>query len=86
MTRLRPLLASLLTAAVIAGAEVDYEIAPTLDVPDEWRVEAIDYDNEGQVYVTIFSGPKAEERAVEYASFKNGTRFWGRYQGLGQRR
>ncbi len=36
----------------------------------DWRVEAIDFDNEGEVYVTIFSGPHARERAQEYAAMK----------------
>jgi hypothetical protein len=36
----------------------------------EWRVEAIDYESEGECYVTIFSGPQAKERAEEYAAFK----------------
>lgn len=38
---------------------------------DTWRVEAIDDEKDGQVYVTIFAGPEAEERAREYAEFKN---------------
>jgi hypothetical protein len=38
----------------------------------EWRVEANDYRNEGVVYVAIFSGPHARERAEEYAALKNG--------------
>jgi hypothetical protein len=38
----------------------------------DWRVEAIDFDDEGKVYVTIFSGPDARERAEEYAALKNG--------------
>jgi hypothetical protein len=38
----------------------------------DWRVEAIDFDDEGKVYVTIFSGPEAQERAEEYAALKNG--------------
>src|SRR5207244_11677337 len=37
----------------------------------DWRVEAIDYENEGAVYVTIFSGPDTRERAEEYAAIKN---------------
>ncbi len=37
---------------------------------DEWRVEAIDYESEGEVCVAIFSGPGAEARAREYALFK----------------
>ncbi len=31
----------------------------------DWRVEG--NDNEGRVYVAIFSGPDAQERAQEYA-------------------
>lgn len=46
---------------------MEYEV--TQD-SDEWRVEAIDYEADGQVYVTIFSGPKAQVRAEEYAWFK----------------
>jgi hypothetical protein len=40
--------------------------------PGDWHVEA--KDNEGVVYVTIFSGPKSRERAEEYAAIKNGNR------------
>ncbi len=39
--------------------------------PGDWRVEAIDHEHEGAVYVTIFSGPDAKERAKEYAGIKN---------------
>jgi hypothetical protein len=35
-------------------------------VPGDWRVEGYDDANEGSVYVTIFSGPKAELRAKQY--------------------
>jgi len=38
----------------------------------DWRVEALDFDDEGKVYVAIFSGPNAEDRAEEYAALKNG--------------
>jgi len=37
----------------------------------DWRVEAIDFENEGVVYVATFSGPDAKQRAEEYASIKN---------------
>jgi hypothetical protein len=44
----------------------------------DWRVEAI--GNEGDCYVTIFSGPAAEERAKHYARFchpcEEGTDRW----------
>jgi hypothetical protein len=38
--------------------------------PSDWRVEAIDI-KAGDVYVAVFCGPLAEQRAVEYANFKN---------------
>lgn len=40
--------------------------------PSDWRVEAIN-ETEGDVFITLFAGPAAEERSVEYAAFKNGT-------------
>lgn len=36
----------------------------------EWRVESVD-SSSGNVFVTIFSGPLAKERAIEYSKFKN---------------
>jgi hypothetical protein len=47
-----------------------YEIAQDKEVPSSWRVEAIDYDNEGIGYIAIFAGPSAYERAKEYANWK----------------
>ena len=53
-------------------ARVAYEVVASEEMPDEFRVEGIDYEREGMVYVTLFSGPDAEMRAREYARFKNG--------------
>ena len=50
---------------------VNYKAVASEGIPDEWRVEGVDHDRGGIVYVTIFSGPDAELRAREYASFKN---------------
>lgn len=52
---------------------LEYEVVRSRDAveDDEYRVEAIDYDHDGQVYVAIFSGPNARKRAEEYAKFKN---------------
>jgi hypothetical protein len=41
---------------------------------DTWRVEAINQEGDGEVFVAIFSGPDAEARAREYADWKNGIR------------
>jgi hypothetical protein len=51
---------------------MNYEVAESKNYSDEWRVEAV--DNEGRVFVAIFSGPTARERANEYAVLKNGVR------------
>lgn len=38
--------------------------------PHQWRVECLDLST-GDVYVALFCGPIAKERALEYADFKN---------------
>ena len=49
---------------------IEYEVVESRRNLDEWRVEGIDHDRDGIVYVAIFSGPMAEGRAREYAAFK----------------
>jgi hypothetical protein len=49
--------------------KLEYEVIE--GVHGEWRVEAVDDESEGEVYQVIFSGPKAKERAEEYASLQN---------------
>ncbi len=51
---------------------MNYEVVASSQHLDEWRAEAI--DSEGRVFVAIFTGPAAKERANEYASWKNGVR------------
>jgi hypothetical protein len=46
-----------------------YEVVESKQFRGHWNVEAIDAD--GRVFVVIFSGPNAAERAYEYASWKN---------------
>lgn len=53
------------------GCVMVFEVMRSRDTMDEWRVEAIDAAGDGQVYVAIFSGPCARDRAEEYAAFKN---------------
>lgn len=38
--------------------------------PSHWRVESTN-TTFGDIYVAIFAGPMARERAIEYAKFKN---------------
>ena len=42
-------------------------VAPSRWADGEWVVEAVDDGSEGEVYTTIFIGPKAESRARNYA-------------------
>jgi hypothetical protein len=51
---------------------MQYEVVQSRGTVDDWQVEAIDYDNEGVIYVTCFSGPEAKARADEYAAWKSG--------------
>ena len=36
-----------------------------------WRVEAIDFEGDGDCYVTLFSGPQSEKRAKRYGLWMN---------------
>lgn len=45
------------------------EVLKTGDRPEAWTVEAID-DKGGDVYSAYFVGPRARERAEEYAAEK----------------
>jgi hypothetical protein len=49
------------------------EIVKDATIPNAWRVEKLDSDQDGGVDVTIFSGPSARERATEYAAWKYGS-------------
>lgn len=51
-----------------------HEVIKDQTTMDTWRVEAINQHGDGEVFVSIFSGPDAEERAHEYADWKNGAR------------
>lgn len=52
--------------------KLTYEIAESREYRGHWHVEAI--DDEGRIFVAVFSGPEAENRAAEYADWKNGVR------------
>jgi|HubBroStandDraft_4_1064222.scaffolds.fasta_scaffold00028_23 hypothetical protein len=49
----------------------EYEVIRDRLDQESWRVEGIDYANDGIVYIAVFTGPRAIERAEEYAAFKN---------------
>jgi len=51
---------------------MDWEVFRDKEFLYDWRVEAINYDGDGEIYCTAFSGPLAEERARSYAAWRNG--------------
>ncbi|HEV2383386.1 MAG TPA: hypothetical protein VG206_26790 [Terriglobia bacterium] len=50
---------------------LQYEAFQDKNSPPDWRVEGID-SKSGDVFVAIFPGALAQERAKEYAQFKSG--------------
>ena len=57
-------------AQTAAIPRLKYEAFQDKQNQSDWRVESLDM-KVGDVYVAIFSGPLAKERADEYADFKN---------------
>jgi hypothetical protein len=49
---------------------MEYSVFEDLEVFGDWRVEAINHAGDGEIEVTIFSGPRAQERAREYYEWK----------------
>jgi len=47
---------------------MNWEMIKDANYPDTWRVEAVGSD--GEVYIAVFSGPRARIRAEEYAISK----------------
>ena len=54
------------------SAPLIYEMAESKEYSGHWHVEAI--GAEGAMFVAVFSGPEAKERAAQYADWKNGVR------------
>lgn len=53
-----------------AGLNVSVE--ERTDEPGVWTVEAIDFGSDGCIFQALFVGPKARDRAEEYAELKYG--------------
>jgi len=53
------------------ATSLKYEAFQDRENPSDWRVESIDI-KAGNIFIAIFSGPLAKERANEYAKIKNG--------------
>ena len=54
------------------GISMFYEVVESRPYLGTWHAEAV--DDERRVFVAIFSGPEAEQRAREYATWKNASR------------
>jgi hypothetical protein len=48
-----------------------YEVKPSQENRDEYLVVAVNEANHNEVFSAVFSGPQAQERAEEYAAWKN---------------
>ena len=53
------------------GITMEWTVSEDKCNQEDWRVEAIDFEHEGAVYVAVFSGPDARKRAHEYAAIKS---------------
>lgn len=51
-------------------ANLQYEVYESEESPGDWIAAAVDDSSEGEIYLALFSGPAAEERAREYALWK----------------
>lgn len=51
-------------------ANMQIEVVERHDTPGSWGVEAINTAGDGEIYMAIFSGPEARDRAREYAAWK----------------
>jgi hypothetical protein len=49
---------------------MEWNIYPHEDGSGDWVVEAINHEDDGQIYTTIFSGSDTEKRAREYFDWK----------------
>lgn len=55
------------------GTQMEFEAQESKDsiAGSDWIVGAIHYAGDGEMYMAQFTGPKAKERAIEYAAWKN---------------
>jgi len=48
-----------------------YEVVESRTTAGEWRVEYVKHESEGEVEVALFLGRNSQQRAREYAAWKN---------------
>lgn len=52
----------------MATQNISYDVFPDKEFPNDWHVEIID-SNSGDIFQAVFAGPRAEQRAREYAEW-----------------
>jgi hypothetical protein len=59
---------------------MQWEVGRYTHDPEYFSAEAVDdeFNGEGEMYVTVFLGPKSEERAKEFAHWQNELLEWKR--------
>ncbi len=55
---------------IVATKKLEWTVFEDKRLPTNWRVEA--FGEDGECYVTIFSGPDAEDRARNYHASLSG--------------
>jgi hypothetical protein len=50
---------------------MEYQVLQDSENKDRWLAQAINFECEGEIYTVLFLGYDAEERAREYADWKN---------------
>jgi hypothetical protein len=50
---------------------LEYEVGESVDHQGHYSAEAVNYAGDGEIYTTVFLGPRSRERAEEYARWQN---------------
>jgi hypothetical protein len=50
---------------------MQYEMVPANQLEDEWLVQAVNREGDGEMYSAVFYGQDSRERAKEYLDWKN---------------
>lgn len=53
------------SAGISVGRDLNWEVSADKNDKNNWRVEAVDAGS-GEVFIAIFSGPDAQQRAMAY--------------------
>lgn len=60
-----------MTTALSHCDNMTYEVVQDRRDATTWAAEAINHASEGEVYRAVFTGPNSQQRAQEYAAWKN---------------